>query len=471
MTNKDFTGVYIMGNHRPTIYVGSTNNLIRRVREHKEGKIKGFTQKYKLNRCLYYEFYETINEAQMRERQMKNMKREEKLLLIKKKNPLLVDIASELFSFVDTPEFVETYYHTITRKEDSGQAGETNTRAKDLVRPNIRKLKPYSCARSEFSGKAKIFLDANENPFGDNRINRYPDPYQLELRTKISEVKNIPVENILCGNGSDELMDQLIRVFCAPGKDNIVICPPTFGMYGVWAEVNDVGIIECPLDADFDLDEEAIIALGEKAKMCFICTPNNPTGNVMSRDRIEKVLKYFAGIVVVDEAYIDFAEEESLATVENFEKFKNLVVLQTFSKYYGLAGARVGMCFAYDEILSYMNKLKAPYNVNALSMHAVLQALDETDFGDQKKILLLEREKLKNAIQGLSFVRNIFSTDANFLFIKVDNADKIYQELLAKGIVIRNFGKRKYLEDCLRISVGTPEENKNIIVELKNLEL
>ena len=339
----------------------------------------------------------------------------------------------------------------------------------NLVRLNIQNLKPYSCARSEFSGQAKISLDANENPFGDGRLNRYPDPEQSELRTKISDMKDIAIEHILCGNGSDELMDQIMRVFCEPGKDSIVICPPTFGMYKVWAGANDIGVVEVPLDEMYDLDVNDILKKGKKAKMCFICSPNNPTGNVISRDRIEKVLKAFPGIVIVDEAYIDFANEPSWASDANFEQYPNLVVLQTFSKYYGLAGARVGMCFASEEILSYVKRLKAPYNVNVLSMQRVMITLENTYYEKQKTVLIAEREKLKEVLQTLPFVQKIFATDANFLFIKVDDADDIYQRLLKQGIVIRNFGNKPHLENCVRISIGTPKENDELIKELKTL--
>ena len=344
---------------------------------------------------------------------------------------------------------------------------------KNLVRSNIRTLKPYSSARHEFGGAAEVYLDANENAFGspiDVQLNRYPDPLQNEVKRQIAAIKGIPPEQIFIGNGSDEAIDLLFRIFCEPGRDTCIICPPTYGMYQVSADINDIVVKEMPLTQDFQLDVTAIkTAFNEQAKLLFICSPNNPTGNAMSREEILELAASFTGIVVVDEAYIDFSSQESLATEIN--KYQNLVVLQTFSKAWGMAAARVGLAFANKKIISLFNRVKPPYNVSQLSQTAVLGAMLNRDqvtaWTDEA---LKERQRLSQTFTELDLVETVYPSDANFLLIKMANADAVYDYLVEQKIIVRNRSNVILCEGCLRITVGTPDENDRLISALKAFE-
>ncbi len=331
-----------------------------------------------------------------------------------------------------------------------------------LIRNNIKGLYPYSSARHEFAGAASVFLDANENPF-DTGYNRYPDPLQCKLKEKIAGMKKILAANIFLGNGSDEAIDLLIRIFCEPGLDRIMVCPPTYGIYETAAAINDVRIIKIPLDVNFQLDTEAIKnAADDFIKLLFICSPNNPTGNSVKRSDLEIILKNFKGIVIIDEAYIDYSRQTSF--INDLPTFPNLVVLQTLSKAWGLAGLRLGMAFASAEIINYLNKIKYPYNINAATQKLVVDALDnEHSINAWTKQIIGQRKWLREHLAALPFVIKVYPSDANFLFVRTDNADIIHSHLLSKGIIVR---KR---EGCLRITVGTPTENDKLIKELKNL--
>jgi histidinol-phosphate aminotransferase len=340
-----------------------------------------------------------------------------------------------------------------------------------LVRENIKKLKPYSSARSEFSGVANVFLDANENAFGSPLMkwyNRYPDPLQWEVKRKLSTIKNISPENILLGNGSDECIDLLIRAFCDPQRDNIVICPPTYGMYEVYAHINDVAVKEVPLLQNFQLNLEALEgAIDENTKLIFFCSPNNPTGNSMEREDIEMVLNNFDGIVVIDEAYINFSRHRSF--LSELKDYPNLVVMQTFSKAWGLAALRLGMNFASTEIIDVLNKIKPPYNINQATQELALQALDHLeDVNIMIKETVKEREELVKKLVQLPFVQKVYPSDANFVLAKMAEATVIYNYLKGKGIIVRNRSNVILCEDCLRITVGTPAENGHLIEALKN---
>ncbi len=331
----------------------------------------------------------------------------------------------------------------------------------NLVRPNILKLSPYKSARSEWIGGSAILLDANENPWGDGLQNRYPDPYQSTLRKKVAQRNRLIPEQILFGNGSDELIDLLVRVFCEPKKDQIVICPPTFGMYGTIASINDIEVKEVPLKDNYELDVE--ILMGTFAKILFLPNPNSPTGNIFSVKNLEKIIENFSGIVVLDEAYIDFSN--STSWVKKLDKYPNLVILQTFSKYWALAGYRIGMLFANTGIISFLSKIKPPYNLNNFSASMALEVLEnEKVIRKNAKMLILEREKLKKTLEEFSFVKKIYSSQANFLWGKFENAWEIYEFLKRQSIIIR-----KYTDypDFLRISVGLPEENNQLIKVLR----
>jgi histidinol-phosphate aminotransferase len=337
-----------------------------------------------------------------------------------------------------------------------------------LVRKNIRTMKPYSSARDEFKGEADIFLDANENPY-PTPYNRYPDPLQWKVKQKLSQLKDIPPAQIFLGNGSDEPIDLLIRAFCEPNQDSILITEPTYGMYAVCAEVNAVNIQTVPLTPDFDLDLEALPGTFDATtKIIFLCSPNNPTGNLLSRDKITEVLKKFYGIVVIDEAYIDFAGGRSF--ISELEKYPNLVILQTFSKAWGLAGLRLGMAFSSTEIIAILNKIKYPYNVNIQTQTLALEALDNAY---KKNIwveeILASREKLIKALKAVHIVEKIFPTDSNFVLVRVKDAPATYQYLTEKGIIVRDRSKVKLCYNCIRITVGTPEENETLINALKEL--
>jgi histidinol-phosphate aminotransferase len=333
---------------------------------------------------------------------------------------------------------------------------------KTLIRPNILLLKPYSSARDEFKGKDGIFLNANENPFGN--LNRYPDPYQKALKEKLSALKNMTTENIFVGNGSDEVIDLAFRIFCNPGKDKVIVCPPTYGMYEVSANINDVEIISIPLDENFQLDVESI--LNTDAKMIFLCSPNNPTGNNL--ENIEIIIQNFNGIVFVDEAYIDFSSQESL--LQKVNEYPNLIVSQTLSKAWGRAAIRVGIAYASAEIISFYNKVKPPYNVSQLNQYEAIKTLEEMDvFTKNKNTILSQRSWLMEQLSQLNFVEKIYPTDANFMLVKTKNANAIYQQLIEDKIVLRN--RHSVVENCLRITVGEPFENVKLVETLKNIKL
>jgi histidinol-phosphate aminotransferase len=335
-----------------------------------------------------------------------------------------------------------------------------------LTRDNIKKLVPYSSARDEFSGEAKVFLDANENSLGSPLIkwyNRYPDPHQVKLKEAISKVKSVSPEKIFLGNGSDECIDLLYRCFCNPGKDNVIICPPTYGMYEVSANINDVEVRKAPLLENFQLDLIHLENLvDENTKLIWICSPNNPTGNSMNREDVETVLNNFNGIVVVDEAYINFSRQKSF--IQELEDYPNLVVMQTFSKAWGLAALRLGMAFASKEIIDTLGKVKPPYNINQATQDFALQALEEVgQVNDMISELVQMREALKGVFERIPFVQAVYPSDANFLLVKMTNARKIYEFLLTKGIVVRDRSNVKLCDDCLRITVGTEQDNTALV--------
>lgn len=336
----------------------------------------------------------------------------------------------------------------------------------DLVRPNIKNLAAYSSARSEFKGKAEVFLDANENPF-DTGMNRYPDPLQWAVKEQISQLKSVPVENIFLGNGSDEVIDLLIRIFCEPRKDEIILLPPTYGMYKVSADIADVAQREISLTKDFQPDVPAILAEANKnSKLLFVCSPNNPTGNDMQADKIHELCAKFPGIVVVDEAYIDFSPQESFS--QQLAQYPNLVVMQTFSKAWGLAGIRLGMAFASTGIIGLLNKVKPPYNVNQLTQKAALEALQQHEQQQRMvKEILTERSRLEESFEQLSFIEETLPSDANFILIRVADPNGLYQYLVEEGIIVRNRSKVHLCAGGIRITVGLPAENEKLLAALK----
>lgn len=336
----------------------------------------------------------------------------------------------------------------------------------NLLRDNIKNLTPYSSARDEFKGEASIFLDANENSFGSpltKWYNRYPDPLQLKVKQKLSEVKGLPVENMFLGNGSDECIDILIRAFCEPGTDNIVICPPTYGMYEVSANINNVLVKKVPLTRSFQLDLEAIEqAIDNNTKLVFICSPNNPTGNSLSREDVETLLNNYFGIVVIDEAYINFSRYKSFT--QELGDYPNLVIMQTLSKAWGLAALRIGMAFASEEIINIMNRIKPPYNINQASQDLVLKALENVaEVNEMIREIVSERKVLEDKLLLLKNVRKVHDSDANFLLVEVLKPLEMYRYLLNRGIVVRDRSRVELCEDCLRITVGTPDENIKLI--------
>jgi histidinol-phosphate aminotransferase len=335
-----------------------------------------------------------------------------------------------------------------------------------VVRPNIKTLKPYSSAKDEYTGEAKVLLDANENSLGSpltKWYNRYPDPYQLEVKEKLAFVKQIAANQIFLGNGSDECIDILFRTFCEPGNDNIIICPPTYPMYEVGANINDIEIQKAPLLEDYQLNVAHIEQLvNERTKIIWICSPNNPTGNSLDRIDIETILNHFDGLVVVDEAYINFSKQKSF--VQSLIDYPNLVVLQTLSKAWGLAGLRLGMCFASPEIIGFMNKVKAPYNINIVTQELALQALEEVgQVNDMIKLLVDMRIALAEVISSMPHVVKVFPSDTNFLFVKIPHARKLYEYLLTEGIIVRDRSTLELCEDSLRITVGTEQENTALV--------
>ncbi len=333
-----------------------------------------------------------------------------------------------------------------------------------IVRPNILNLKPYSSARDEYTGKDAVFLDANENPFGE--LNRYPDPHQTALKEKLSRIKSIPTENIFIGNGSDEVIDIAYRTFCEPGKDKALTFSPTYGMYDVSAAINNIELIKIPLTENFQIDFENLKKYfeDENLKLIFICSPNNPSGNIL--DNIEDVLKTFKGIVFVDEAYIDFSESESF--LAKLSSYPNLIISQTFSKARGLAAARVGTAFASKEIINLYNKVKPPYNISKLNQEAALQSLeDEEQFEENKNAILTQRAFLQSELAKINLVKKIYPTDANFMLVEVEDADKIYNELVNQKVITRN--RNSVVKNCIRITVGSEAENEKLIFALKNI--
>lgn len=340
-----------------------------------------------------------------------------------------------------------------------------------LVRSNVANLKPYSSARDEFKTQRQemIFLDANENP-NDNGLNRYPDPQQCKVKEKLSDIKDIPVKSILLGNGSDEVLDLVFRAFCEPSKDNVITLPPTYGMYKVLADINNIENREVLLNHEFEPDVTAILnQVDSHTKMIFLCSPNNPSGNSFDDEKVESILNNFDGLVIIDEAYIDFSEKESW--LKKLEHFPNLIVTQTFSKAYGLAGIRLGALYASEEIISILNKIKPPYNVNQQTQDQALKSLSDIEnIISQISDLLSERTCLSKQLLDIKFISKIYRSDANFLLLEVDDANKRYDELLARGIVIRNRSSQPLCENCLRITIGTKEENSQLIKAFKELD-
>lgn len=335
-----------------------------------------------------------------------------------------------------------------------------------IVRKNILNLKPYSSARDEFSGKDGVFLDANENPYG--KLNRYPDPYQKELKKKLSEIKSVKPENIFIGNGSDEVIDLCYRIFCNPRKDKALTFSPTYGMYEVSANINEVELINLPLDNSFQINLKDLnrVLTDESIKLIFVCSPNNPTGN--SINNIDVVLEKFKGIVAVDEAYIDFSNTDSF--IEKINKYPNLIVVQTFSKAWGLASARVGVAYANEKIISILNKVKSPYNVSSLNQKAAIDVLDNyTTYKKQKDAIIKQRRVLEKALKSISIIKKIYPSDANFILVEVEDANRVYNELVGKKLITRN--RNSLVNNCIRITVGNPAENKQLIKTLKEINL
>lgn len=341
----------------------------------------------------------------------------------------------------------------------------------NIVRENIKRLTPYSSARKEFSGTGKVFLDANENSFGsalEKNYHRYPDPLQMRIKRRLAEWNAVEADQIFIGNGSDEAIDLLFRIFCRPQRDNILIMPPTYGMYEVSAEINDAAVIKVNLTNEFAIDFERVkTAIDENTKLLFVCSPNNPTGNVFEREKVLQLIENFHGVIVVDEAYVHFSSQKSF--VSEINNFPNLVVLQTFSKAWGLAGLRVGAAFGSAEIISLFNRVKPPYNVSEIAQEAVLAALEKkAEVEAIVSEIICERAGLIEKLNNLPFVVKIYPTDANFVLVKTSDADSIYRYLLENGIVVRNRSSVELCAGCLRITVGTPAENEILINALKN---
>lgn len=335
-----------------------------------------------------------------------------------------------------------------------------------ITRKNIQQLKPYSSARDEFSGEAKVFLDANENSLGSpltQWYNRYPDPHHVQLRNKIASIKGVAPEHIFIGNGSDECIDVLFRCFSEPGESNTIICPPTYGMYQVSAQINDITLLEAPLLPDYQLNLAHIEQLvNPQTRIIWICSPNNPTGNLMQLEDIETILNNFSGLVVVDEAYINFARQRSLITL--LPDYPNLVVLQTLSKAWGLAGLRIGMAFASEEIVEIMNKVKPPYNISQPAQQLAIKALEEVgQVNDMITLLVDMREALAAVFRQMPMVEAVYPSDANFLLVKIQQAHQVYEFLLDKGIVVRDRSRVELCDNCLRITVGTEQENTLLV--------
>lgn len=341
---------------------------------------------------------------------------------------------------------------------------------KELIRENIISLQPYSSAREEFIeiSSAFIFMDANENPI-ESGLNRYPDPQQNILKEALSKIKGVSKEQILLGNGSDEVLDLIFRVFCEPKEDQVIVLPPTYGMYEVLAKMNDIKLITIPLLDNFQPNSKEVVkAQNTNTKVLFLCSPNNPTANSFDPNTIEILLKEFNGIVVIDEAYIDFSIEDSW--LARLDEFPNLIVTQTLSKAYGLAGIRLGICYASHEIISILNKIKPPYNINQLTQDVALKALlNRDEVNNQITAITSERNQLIEDLEKLDIVDKVYASDANFLLVKVDNANLRYEQLLNNGIVVRNRSSQVLCENCLRFTIGTKDENKKLITALKSI--
>lgn len=341
-----------------------------------------------------------------------------------------------------------------------------------LLRPHLQSLVPYSSARDDYQGSEGVFLDANENPLGsitERKWNRYPDPYQTALKAKIAEIRGVPAKNLFLGNGSDEPIDLLFRAFCEPGKDEVITNPPTYGMYKVSADINNVLVKEVLLTRKYDLDAEAIkAAITGNTKIIFICSPNNPTGNDVDLKKIEQVLDFFDGVVVVDEAYIDFANRESFA--QKLEQYPNLVVLQTFSKAWGLASLRLGMAYASEAIVGILNKIKPPYNISGLTQETVLKGLENVVAKDQMVAEILENKaELKEGLETLSVVKKIYPSDANFFLVEMKNGHELYNQLIEQKVIVRDRSKVVLCDNGLRITVGSKYENFRLIQAIKEL--
>lgn len=336
-----------------------------------------------------------------------------------------------------------------------------------LVRDNIRSLTPYSSARNEYNGDSEIFLDANENPFG--KYNRYPDPFQKELKKALSEIKNVKSENIFLGNGSDEVIDLMFRIFCNPSEDKVLTLSPTYGMYGVSADINNIEIIDVPLNKKFQINLEQVqpILEDKKLKLAFICSPNNPTGNSIDQNDIKLLLKRFQGILVIDEAYIDFSPERSWS--ELIDAYPNLVVIQTLSKAWGMAGIRIGLAFANAAIINYLNKVKPPYSISTPNQKIALSSIqDVRNFVERKQLIQNEKIRLVKEFEKLSLIEHVFPSNGNFLLVRVNDAECIYQQLIDRNLIVRN--RHNQLKNCLRITIGSPEENTQLINELKKID-
>jgi histidinol-phosphate aminotransferase len=335
-----------------------------------------------------------------------------------------------------------------------------------LIRPDLLSMQAYSSARDEFSGEASIFLDANENPF-NNGVNRYPDPLQKELKQCIATIKKVNINQLFLGNGSDECIDLLFRLFCRPGIDTAAAIAPSYGMYSVSARINQIGLKQIALEADFSLDVNRILSEAKGSKMLFLCSPNNPTGQSFPKELLLEIVQQFDGLVIVDEAYIDFSAEESM--LNDLADFSNLVVIQTFSKAYGMAGIRLGMLFGSEELISWLNKIKPPYNINSLTQNYALDKLKDLNAIENAiELIKNERESLMVQLKSLSIVEFVYPSDANFVLIKVEDSVKLYNYLISKGIVVRERSSQLLCSNTLRLSIGTPEENKLLVEALRN---
>jgi len=349
-----------------------------------------------------------------------------------------------------------------------------------LIRGNIRNLTPYSSARHEFTGKASVFLDANENAFGSPgsspsgeagvRYNRYPDPLQWQLKFQLAKIKGVPAENIFVGNGSDEVIDLAYRIFCNPATDNVIICPPTYGMYEVSANINDIKIKKVNLTEDFQLNVEGVLeAVDEHTKLLFICSPNNPSGNNMNREDVETLLNNFPGIIIIDEAYINYSRQKTF--IQELTEYPNLIVMQTLSKAWGLAALRLGLCYASMDIIDVFNRVKPPYNINEASQQIGLQALQQTDIVNTWIMEVVEQKALlENEMKALHYVEKVYPSDANFILVKVADANKLYSYLSGSEVIVRNRSKDVHCGNCLRITIGTKEENTILIKLLKSYQ-